>query len=121
MAMRVRFFISLGDERHLPRIDCRTSGLRGPPAVIVIGIETADQLVELQGGLPDFAQQGAARAGAGYSAAAIHGGVIPFVPGTTALELPGSDFQTCSHCRDGGESKAYCIPRPAPAARYNPE
>jgi len=63
-------------------------------------IEPADQLVELERGLPNVAEQAAARARASYAATAIDGRVVALVPGATALELPGSDFQTRSRRGD---------------------
>jgi hypothetical protein len=63
-------------------------------------IEPADQLVELERGLPNVAEQAAARASAPYAATAIDGGVVTLVLGATALELPGSDFQTRSRRGD---------------------
>ncbi|HUA57145.1 MAG TPA: hypothetical protein VML19_00220 [Verrucomicrobiae bacterium] len=59
----------------------------------MVGIELPDKLVEFQRRLPDLEQQIAARASAFDAALAVDGGIIPFVPGTAALEFAGADFQ----------------------------
>jgi hypothetical protein len=79
---------------------CGRFGSGRLPDVVMIRVEPADQLVELERGLPNVAEQAAARASAAYAATAIDGGVVPLVLGATALELPGSDFQTRSHRGD---------------------
>jgi hypothetical protein len=64
--------------------------------VVVIGVELANELIELEGGLPDLEKEVASRAAAAYGALAIDRGVISSVPGATAVELSGSDLQTSS-------------------------
>jgi len=89
-----------GDERHLARVGEGALRFWWAPDVVVIRIEPADQLVELERGLPNIAEEAAARASSADAAAAIDGGVVTFVLGATALELPGSDSQTRSRRGD---------------------
>jgi len=61
--------------------------------VVVPGIEFADELVQLERGLPDFKQETAARATAVSRRAAIGGGIVALVAPATAVELARSDLQ----------------------------
>jgi hypothetical protein len=58
----------------------------------VFGVETADQMVQMQGGFPDFKHQAASRAGAPYGAEPIDRGVVSLVAGAAAVKFAGSDL-----------------------------
>jgi hypothetical protein len=45
-----------GDEAHLARIDDGALGRRRTFAIVVIGVEFTDQLIEFEGGLPNIAE-----------------------------------------------------------------
>lgn len=67
---------------------------RGRPLEIVeVGVEPADQLIQLEGGFPNIEKQVAPRATAPDAALPVDGGIISLVPGATAFELSGSDLQ----------------------------
>jgi hypothetical protein len=59
----------------------------------VVRIESPDELVELQRGLPDLEQQYAPRAAADDTALAVDSGIVPLVFGAAAVEFAGANFQ----------------------------
>jgi hypothetical protein len=62
--------------------------------VIVLGVEFTNELIELEGGLPDFAKQAASGAASDDTTTAVDGGIVPLVLGATAVKLAGADFQS---------------------------
>jgi hypothetical protein len=64
--------------------------------IVELGIEAADQLVQLDGSLPDLEEKIAALAGADDSALAVDGWIVTLVPGAAAVEFARSDLQTFS-------------------------
>ena len=111
VAWPARFRQSVGDQAHLPRVGRGRFRLAGPLQIVVVRVESADQLVEPERRLPDIAKQGASRAAAGNAAAAVDSGVVTLVFGATAVELPGSDFHNRSH---------HCSPRFTAVAGFEP-
>ena len=66
--------------------------LGGTLQVIVIGVELADQAVELERRLPDVGQEIASGTVAADPSPALRDGVIALVAGATAGEAAGSDL-----------------------------
>jgi hypothetical protein len=87
---------ALLDEAQLPRIGRRNRRL-SPSGIVVGGIESPDEPVQLQRRLPDFQQQAASRAAALDAARAIHRGVVSLVLAAAPFEAYGSDFQRGSN------------------------
>lgn len=56
-------------------------------------IELPDELIEAEGGFPNFAKETAPRASATDSAATVHSRVIAFVPAAAAVKFSRSDLQ----------------------------
>ena len=61
--------------------------------IVVGGVETADEPVEIQGRFPDFEQKVTARAVAADTAKTIDRRIVSFVFGAAAVELASSNLQ----------------------------
>jgi hypothetical protein len=64
-----------------------------PLQIVVLGVESADELIELEGGFPDITQKTAAQAAPNDASASVDSGAVAFVPGAAAIELAGANFQ----------------------------
>jgi hypothetical protein len=83
----------LFDKTQLARI----AGLHqrlGTLQIVMRGVELPDELVEPEGSLPDFQQQGASGTATADAGLPIDGGIVGFVPPATASELARSNLQT---------------------------
>jgi hypothetical protein len=65
--------------------------------VVMAGVELADQLIQIEGGLPDLEEQLTALASTFYGALPVDWWVVSLVSGAAALELSGSDLQWSSN------------------------
>ena len=83
----------LYNQAQLARIVRGRLGRGRPLEVIEVGVEPADQLIQLEGGFPNIEKQAAPRATAPDAALPVDGGIVSLVPGTAAFELSGSDLQ----------------------------
>ena len=99
------------DQTHLARVHHGAFGLRGTLAIVVIRVELANQLIQVERRFPNLAQYAAARTAAANAAATIHGRIISFVFGAAAIELSGADLHN--------RPKPYCIPVSLATSRYN--
>ncbi len=57
-------------------------------------IEPPDELIELERGFPNVAQEPTSQASSDNTTAPVDSGIVPFVPGATAVELAGANFQS---------------------------
>ena len=69
------------------------SGRRRALDIVVGGVETADEFVEVQGGFPDFKKEDTARAVTADTAKTIDRRIVSFVFGAAAVELASSNLQ----------------------------
>jgi hypothetical protein len=84
---------SLRNQAQLARVVRGRLGRGRPLQVVEVGVEPADQLIELEGRLPNIEKQAAPRATAPDAALPVDGGIISLVPGAASFELSGSDLQ----------------------------
>ncbi len=84
---------SLRNQAQLARVVRGRLGRGRPLEVVEVGVEPADQLIELEGRLPNIEKQAAPRATAPDAALPVDGGIISLVPGAASFELSGSDLQ----------------------------
>jgi len=83
----------LHQQTHLARVVCRRLGPGQRLEIVEVGVEPADQLIQLEGGFPNIEKQAAPRARAPDAALPVDSGTISFVSGAASFELPGSNLQ----------------------------